>query len=165
MAATEHVAEPRSWLDLARDWTSNLELPGLRLPDLGLADDASPSSTLISSNGLHVALVLVAQAYVAWIVSGLGMFARAGLSWAGYGAVLAQQLAAIGLELGFERGGRGTAIRTLLDESAAQLRELGELSVQEARALQRNLLTLAEHLRDLDDGMLEKPHRYGKVKR
>jgi hypothetical protein len=93
------------------------------------------------------------------------MFARAGLSWASYGALLAQQLAAIGLELGFDAGRRGTAIRMLLDESAAQLRELGELSVQEARALQRNLQKLAEQLRDLDDGTLEEPQRFGKVKR
>ena len=165
MAASEPIAEPRSWMELAREWTSGLELPNLRLPDLGFSDDASPARALLSSNGPHVALVLVAQAYVAWIASGVGMFARAGLSWASYGAVLAQQLAAIALEMGFDNGRRGTAIRTLLDESAAQLRELGELSVQEARALQHNLLELAEQLRDLDDSTLAQPHRYGKVKR
>jgi hypothetical protein len=158
MAAGERVAEDRGWLDLARDWTSGLELPQL----LGDADSPSP---LASTQGPAVALVLVAQAYVAWVLSGVGMFARAGLSWAGYGAILAQQLVALGLELGVDESRRGTAIRTLLDESSAQLRELGELSVQEARALQRNLLALAEQLRDLDDETLDDPPRYGKVKR
>jgi hypothetical protein len=157
MAATERIVEPRSWLDLARDWTSAVELPELRLPEFARGDGVVSSSAL--------ALVLMAQAYVAWVLGGVGMLARAGLSWASYGALLAQQLLAIALELGLDSGRRGTAIRTLLDESAAQLRELGDLSVQEARTLQRNLQKLADQLRDLDGESLEQPHRFGKVKR
>lgn len=157
MAATERIAEPRSWLDLARDWTPSLALPDLRLPEVAREGGAVSSSAL--------ALVLVAQAYVAWVMNGAGAFARAGLCWATYGALLAQQLVAVALELGGDRARRGTAIRTLLDESTAQLRELGELSVQEARTLQRNLQKLADQIRDLDGDTLEEPHRFGKAKR
>lgn len=105
-------------------------------------------------------LVLVAEAYVSWLLGGLMYLARAGVSWAAYGRFLAQQLAAIRL---WERG-RNSGMRTLLDESAAQLREVGELSVQEARALQRNLHRLAERLRELEDGPLDEPRRYAKTK-
>lgn len=115
MAASAQAPEPRSWIEIARYFAS-----GLDLPSIGLSNKASPVSALLSPDGPQVALVLVAQGYVAWIVSGIGMFARAGVSWAGYGRVLAEQLAAIGLAMGSDSDTRSPAIRTLLDESAAR---------------------------------------------
>lgn len=163
MAASEVAPETdgqEGWIEFARSWSFGLGFPRLDLPSLNLPSLGLPSSV---DSGLRpdVAVLLVAQAYVAWVLGGIGYFARAGVSWAGYGAVLAQQLAAIALEPRAET----TGMRTLLDESAAQLRELGDISVQEARALQRRLQQLAEQLRELDNGTLEEPRRYAKTKR
>jgi hypothetical protein len=105
-----------------------------------------------------MAVVLMSQAYVAWLLSGLWSFGRAGISWATYAPVLLRQLAAIGF------GQRSDAIRLLLDESAAQLRDLGDLSVQEALALRKLLLELAARLRQLDGETLDEPRRYAKAK-
>ncbi len=157
MAASKLATEPDSreegWLDFVLGWPARL---GIDVPSLGLGSSVS----IESSPRPEMAVVLVAQAYVAWVLGTIGCVARAGLSWAGYGAILARQLGAISLE----QRGQSSAVRTLLDESAAQLRELGELSVQEARALQKNLLQLAERLRELEDGTLDEPRRYAKAK-
>lgn len=103
-------------------------------------------------------VALVAQAYVEWLVGGLRYFGRAGISSAAYGRVLAWQLGAVALG----QGGHG--VRVLVDESVAQLRELGELTVQEALALQKLLRELSEELRQLEDETLDAPRRYARAK-
>ena len=104
------------------------------------------------------AVVLVAEAYLALLIRGARYAGRAGLSSALYGGMLASQLGAIGLGL------RSDAVRVLIDESAAQLRELGELTVQEALSLQQLLRELAEQLRSLEDGTLDEPRRFARAK-
>lgn len=104
-------------------------------------------------------MILVAKAYVGWLLGVLRGLTRAGMSWAAFGRLLAWQLGAIRL-------GRGDArVRVLLDESAAHLRELGELSVQEALALRKLLNDLLQQLRQLDSSNLDHPRRFAKVKR
>lgn len=136
------------------------DLARLLVSTLGLSD---PANTVSSGSGKRpeMALLLVAQAYAAWLQSGLGYTARAGMSWVGYGALLAQQLGAVVSG----RQDQDSAMRILLDETAAQLREVGELSMQEARVLQDNLRQLREKLRELEDGAHDEPHRYAKAKR
>ncbi len=105
-----------------------------------------------------LAIALVAEAYLALLFRGARYAGRASLSSAAYGRMLAWQLGAIGLGL------RSDAVRVLIDKSAAQLRALGELTVQEALALQKLLRELAEELRRLEDGTLQEPHRFAKAK-
>lgn len=104
------------------------------------------------------ALGLVAQAYVAWLARSLRYLARAGTTSAGYARVLAWQLGAIAFGQGHD------GVRVLIDESVAHLRECGDLTVQEALALQKLLRELGEALRDLEAETLEEPRRYAKAK-
>jgi hypothetical protein len=117
----------------------------------------SPTSVESRSRPATAAL-LIAQAYIAWLLWTLRSISRASVSWAAYAALLARQLAAIGL------GERGSAIRLLLDETVARLRDLGDLSVQEAQSLRKVLLELAAELRQLDSETLDEPRRYAKAK-
>jgi len=104
------------------------------------------------------ALILLAEAHVAMLFRGMRFLGRAGLSSAAFGQVLASQLGAMTF------GQRDEALRVLLDEGAAQLREMGELAVQEARALERLLGQLAQQLRRLEDEELGEPRRFARAK-
>jgi hypothetical protein len=104
------------------------------------------------------ALLLLMEAHVAMLFRGMRFLGRASLSSAAFGQVLASQLGAISF------GQQDEAVRILLDEGAAQLREMGELAVQEAHALERLLGGLAQQLRRLEDDELDEPRRFARAK-
>ena len=121
----------------------------------------SSRSHLPSAKPLAAIVFVIAEALGVCILSGLGSLFRVSSSWANFGLMLAQQLATA---LRDREVPRDDTIRMLLDESLTQLRELGDLSLQEARLLQQNLLTLSQHLRELDNSTSATARRYARTK-
>ena len=119
-------------------------------------DPLTPGTTAIPPQ----IVALAAQASGACVVSGVGLALRAGLSWATYAGVLARQLRAAAREPATARD----HLRVLLDQTLTQLREIGELSLQEAQILQQDLQQLSAQLRDLDATEVPKPPRYARAK-
>ena len=106
-------------------------------------------------------LALMGQALGACVVSGCQTYFRIGLSWAGFGSTVVRNLGSILRQSGSDDGSR----RAVLDDSIAHLREVGELSAQEARLLQRNLAQISLRLRDLESASYDEPQRHAKSKK
>ena len=107
-------------------------------------------------------MTLVAQAYFAWISGGLRHSSRVAVLWNEYFRTLAERFNAAASV----PGAAEIELVSLVDESRAQLRQLGELSLQEVRLVQEEMDRFAAAMRHLVDDQCpgEQRHRYWKVK-
>ena len=107
-------------------------------------------------------MALVAQAYFVWMSGGLRYSNRVAGLWNEYSRTLAERFATAASV----PDAAGVELVTLVDEARAQLRQVGELTLQEARLLQEEMDRLAAEMRRLvdDQGPGEQRHRYWNVK-
>ena len=107
-------------------------------------------------------MALVAQAYFAWMNGGLRYSNRVAGLWNEFYRTLAERFAAAASV----PGAAGVELVTLVDEARAQLRQVGELSLQEARLVQEEMDRFAAEMRQLvdDQGPAKERHRYWNVK-
>ena len=107
-------------------------------------------------------MALVAQAHVAWMSGGFRYSSRVAVLWAEYHRTLGERFSAAASV----PDAAGVELVTLVDDARAQLRQLGELTLQEARLLQEEMDRFAAAMRHLvdDQGPGEQRHRYWKVK-